>query len=459
MIRKKSDFEESTTMMPHGKRIPWKSATILLFCICIISITNVTPCFALALEDAISLALKNLPAYQAVLKKVQSSEALYKASYGPYLPSVDVGGSQQWHDTTLGNYDTTNSDASISLTLFDGFKREANRNIAKYNLGTDEEELRRGRLQVGFDVKVSFYTVIATREILDHRKKQLENAKTDFEVAEGRYKFGVAKLSDVLQASVRLEQAKFNLIQGEGNVIKALSELSSLIGKRFDESYEIEGTLETSKEAPEEKILADLVLQRPEVRQFEYAIRKAESIKTLSYSPFYPTLTASAVYSRTGEALGTTTYGALSSFEDRAALLTASWNIFELGKFFRAKAASIDVGISIDNLKELERQLLLDLRRSYENFLTAAKNVDVAATQLKQAQQNYDQAFGEYKVGKGDILALVVAEGLLQTAREQMTTSRLNLILSRSLLERNAGVESLDNLKPPPSMEKGSARH
>ena len=139
-------------------------------------------------------------------------------------------------------------------------------------------------------------------------------------------------------------------------------------------------------------------------------------------------------------------------------LLTASWNIFELGKFYRAKSARIDVGISEDNLKEIERQLLLDIRRNYENFLTAAKNVDVADTQLKQAQQNYDQAFGEYKVGKGDILALVVAEGLLQTAREQSTTSKLNLILSRALLERNAGVESLENLKAPPPVQGGPAR-
>ncbi|MCX5834085.1 MAG: TolC family protein [Deltaproteobacteria bacterium] len=433
-------------MISQNKGIPWKSAMVLLYVMLSFMIAPVG--FALTLEEAISLSLKNLPAYQAVLKKVQSSEALYKASYGPYLPSVDVGGSLQWHDTSTSNYDTTNGDASVSLTLFDGFKREANRNIAKYNLGTDQEEVRKSRLQVDFDVKVSFYTAIATREILDHRKRQFDNAKTDFEVAEGRYKFGVAKLSDVLQASVRLEQAKFNLIQGEGNVIKALSELSSLIGKRFDEPYEVEGTLEASKAAPEEKVLADFVLQRPEIRQFEYAVRKAESTRTLSYSPFYPTLSASAVYSRTGETSTT------SSFEDRAALLTASWNIFELGKFYRAKSARIDVGISEDNLKEIERQLLLDLRRNYENFLTAAKNVDVATTQLKQAQQNYDQAFGEYKVGKGDILALVVAEGLLQTAREQMTTSRLNLILSRALLERNAGIDNLEGHTPAAGSNK-----
>jgi outer membrane protein TolC len=78
----------------------------------------------------------------------------------------------------------------------------------------------------------------------------------------------------------------------------------------------------------------------------------------------------------------------------------------------------------------------------------------VAIEQDKQAQQNYDQAFGEYKVGKGDILSLVFAETLLSQAREQMVSSALNLYLSKALLERTAGIESLDGLFPDTGSEK-----
>jgi len=90
--------------MIHMKGIARKPIRVLL-CF-VLSFTIAPRCFALTLEEAISLALMNLPAYQAVLKRVQSSDALYKASYGPYLPSVDVGGSQQWHDTSTSNYDS-----------------------------------------------------------------------------------------------------------------------------------------------------------------------------------------------------------------------------------------------------------------------------------------------------------------------------------------------------------------
>ena len=86
--------------------------------------------------------------------------------------------------------------------------------------------------------------------------------------------------------------------------------------------------------------------------------------------------------------------------------------------------------------------------------MTASRNVKVAIEQDKQAQQNYDQAFGEYKVGKGDILSLVFAETLLSQAREQMVSSALNLYLSKALLERTAGIENLEGLPSAAGSEK-----
>ena len=47
---------------------------------------------ALTLEEALALAKSTLPAYQAQATRVQSSEALYKATFGAYVPSVDAAG-------------------------------------------------------------------------------------------------------------------------------------------------------------------------------------------------------------------------------------------------------------------------------------------------------------------------------------------------------------------------------
>ena len=80
-----------------------------------------------------------------------------------------------------------------------------------------------------------------------------------------------------------------------------------------------------------------------------------------------------------------------------------------------------------------------------ELFVRDPATLDVV--QLKQALQNYDQAFGEYKVGKGDILSVVIAETLLSQAREQDVQAKLNLYLAKALLERVSGIEHLEALQ------------
>lgn len=406
---------------------------------------------ALTLDEAIGLAKSNLPAYQAQASRVQSSEALYKASYGAYVPSIDATGAAIQRNVAGYDSSTNNFDLTASLRFFD-YKRGYNRDISKYNFNTEQEGLRRSLLDLEFNVKSSFYTTLANRGILEQRKIQLENARKNYEVAEGRRKFGVAKLSDVLQVSVRLEQARYNLVQSEGSLLKSLSELSSLIGTPVTDAGELQGVLTFDLALPDEQLLEQALLRRPEILQAELAVKRAESAEGISTGDFLPVVSGNLVYSRTDSSnpasSATSFYG--NPYEDRSAQLLATWNLFELGKFYRRKAASMDTLTAAKNYKETERTLRLDLRKSYEDFITASRNVKVADEQLKQALQNYDQAFGEYKVGKGDILSVVFAETLLAQAREQDVQAKLNLYLAKALLERVSGIERLEALQDTP---------
>jgi outer membrane protein TolC len=403
---------------------------------------------ALSLEEAIAQARSTLPAYQAQATRVQSSEALYKATFGAYVPSIDATGTAFRRDIAGYDSSTNSFDVTASLKLFD-YKRGYTRDIARYGFNSEQEGLRRSLLDLEFSVKSSFYTTLATRGILEQRKIQLENALKNYEVAEGRRKFGVAKLSDVLQVSVRLEQARYNLVQSEGSLQKSLSELSSLIGTPITDAAELQGVLTFELPLPDEKRLEQALLRRPEILQAELAVKRAESVEGVSTGDFLPVLSGNLNYTRTDTSnpasTATPIYG--NPYEDRSAALLATWNLFELGKFYRRKAASIDTLTAAKNLKETERSIRLEFRKSYEDFITASRNVSVADEQLKQALQNYDQAFGEYKVGKGDILSVVFAETLLAQAREQDVVAKLNLYLAKALLERVSGIDNLESLQ------------
>jgi outer membrane protein len=401
---------------------------------------------ALTLDEALEMARETLPAYKASELRVRSTEALYSASLSPYLPSLDAAASHRRHFTSLGEYNTRFYDLTLSYTLFDWGNRKAGRNIAGLNLDITREDLRTSLLDIEFNVKSAFYTAIARKEALEYRRIQLNDAEKDFEVAEGRYKFGVARLSDVLQSSVRLEQARFALVEAEGDFRKAILELNSLIGRPLESRYDIQGILEIEVEFPDRNSLADAVLRRPEVKQAEDVIKIEQNTKAAAFSAFFPVLATHAAYQKSGTGRTGTTFGQSAPDEDKILGLTATWNIFELGKFFRVKSSGLEAEAAQERLNDLKRQLVLDVNNAYEDLVTASRNLRVAEEQIRQAEQNYSQAFGEYKVGKADILSLVQAESLLAVAREQFVDTKLNLMISKSQLERIAGVGKLERL-------------
>jgi outer membrane protein TolC len=406
-------------------------------------------CPALTVDDAISLATEKLPSYKAAETQVKATDALYKASLAPYLPSLDAATAQERHQTRTSDFDLSTYDVTMSYILFDGGRRRADRKIARLNLEIDKENAEVNLLQLRFDVTSAFYTAMARSEILSHRRVQQQDAQKDYEVARGRHQFGVARLSDVLQASVRLEQAKFNRIQAEGDLKNGLSDLNSLIGRPLGGSYDLEGFLGTELKMVGLDRLVESALEKPEIKQGEHSIGIAEGTKSVEKSAFLPVVTANASYNRSegGPGVGGAG-GSDGTAEDKTIGITATWNVFELGKFYRTKSAGISVNVSEEQLSETIRQILLDLQKAHQDYLTASENIGSAQEQLKQAEHSYSQALGEYRVGKGDILALVQAESALAVAREQLTTAKLNLAVAKAQVERTAGIERLESMAP-----------
>jgi outer membrane protein len=420
-----------------------RTAGVLAVVVVVFLFLHPQPALALTIAEALSLARETFPVMKASQFTVQSSDALYKASLSPYLPTLDAATTQGKHHASIRDYDLSNYDVTALYTLFDGGKRKADREIAKSNLDISGDELARTDLDLTFDVKSAFYGTIARRDILDERGVQLRNAEKDYEIAQGRHRLGVAKLSDVLQASVRLEQARYNLVLAEGGISKGLAELNSLVGRPLDTPFDLNGSLIFEVRLPARSTLEKFAMERPEINQGESSIKIAKSNVKLQTSPFYPVLTANGSYSKVDGSLIRD-----ENDEDSSIGLVATWNLFELNKFYRRKSAELKVRVSEENLNETVRQILLSLTTAYDDFLTASRNVVVAEQQLRTSEQNYAQALGEYRVGKGDILSLVVAESALARAREQLILSRLDFVLSKARLERTAGIDKLELLSP-----------
>jgi len=396
---------------------------------------------ALTLDEAIERARKNLPSHRAAEIRVKSAEARATASLSPYFPSLDLSGTGERVSKTSPSddgYSSRSLDGTVSWLLHDFGKRRAGRKISLLDLDTSREEVQKSLLDLELDVKTAYYNLVAQDEIARLRGLQTEMAKKDHEVAEGRNRLGVAKRSDVLQALVRLRQAELDLRRAEGSRKKALHTLNSLIGLTAETRYDLDTRLPEKGDVSVDKAaFRDFAMDRPEIRQARQAMERAERNTDLVNGSFYPDISLDLSYasSDTNHALTD------SSSEASAAGIRATWSLFEFGRFYNRRAASTDTVASREVLSETMRSVGLDVENAFEDLDTAQESLELAKAQLQAAEFSYEQAFGEYRVGTGDILSLIQAETSLAQSREQSVNARLDLALSLSALERAAGTD------------------
>jgi outer membrane protein TolC len=399
--------------------------------------------YALTIDQAIGLAKENLPSYKANTIRVDAKKNLYNASFSSYLPQLDISGTSEHLNTSSDGFDLYNYDTTLSYTLFDGGKRKSARNIAKLNFDSSSEEQRNDLIELTHNVKVLFFTVVSKKENLEQRKRQVDDAKKNYDIAQAKHQFGKALRSDVLQASVSLTQSKFDLRKAMGELAKSIYELNSFIGRPIYTAYYLEYAQHTDITLPDKQRLVLLSLERPAAIQAQQNVKISKNNISIDQSLYYPTIFFDITHT------GSETFHELGdkSSENKSAALIAKWNLFKWDKYYKKKSSVLETHALAEQLSETKRQLVLEVNKTYEDYSTNIESLTLAKQQMIEAQFNYEQAFGEYKAGKGDILSLVRAATLLSDARITVSTSKLDFELSKAAIELTAGIENIETMK------------
>ncbi len=100
--------------------------------------------------------------------------------------------------------------------------------------------------------------------------------------------------------------------------------------------------------------------------------------------------------------------------------------------------ASSDIASAKYRLEEIKRTVGVEIIKAFKDYELSIQNVTLYGELVREAESNFEQAFGEYRVGKGDILALLQSERDLAKAKENFVgaISRANTTLAS--LERVA---------------------
>ena len=149
---------------------------------------------------------------------IDASEKKVNALYGSYYPSVDLVGSYTTYEDSYLNGDGDISEdefraqLSLSLNLFSGFSDEAEIAGAKaetralaYDLAELREDMQTGLKNLFVDYEISLANVAVAREDITYAEENLK-------ITELKYKEGLQRQLDLLDAVANLTRAQSNYV-------------------------------------------------------------------------------------------------------------------------------------------------------------------------------------------------------------------------------------------------------
>ncbi|HEY3276469.1 MAG TPA: TolC family protein [Syntrophorhabdaceae bacterium] len=414
------------------------------------------PLLSITLEEAVKRAFEVSFTIKQQKEIIKSSEFSYISTIDPYLPKIDIqssyirslngqtsAGQSVVSVSTLGNFSNvfaaTNIytfTGTISYRLFDGGERFARRRQAYSLMGREGELLKNVRVEVRYNVKSAFYTALGNKHVVNTRKEALATAEKVYGLTRGRYDAGVAKKSEVLQAEVRMTTARIDLLTSVKQYERSLEELKSFLLYDPKDQQDVEGPLgEPGYRADFQTLIERAVAIRPDVTAQMKEIERLQMVYKERTSAWFPRIDAQLQQARTDTQF-------FPDGRQDAFILNFSYALFDgVGRYYNMQGASSDIAAARFRLGEIKRNAGIEIVRAYKDYELSCDNVRLYNELVRQANSNYEQAFGEYRVGKGDILALLQAEREFASARENyiLAVARANTTLT--FLERVAYLE------------------
>jgi cobalt-zinc-cadmium efflux system outer membrane protein len=294
-------------------------------------------------------------------------------------------------------------------------------------------------LEVVYQVKEAFYSVLLAGEKRKYAGQDLDLARDFLDKAEAKYEAGdVAKL-EVVRARVEASKATTAVRLAENDVLLAKARLNYLLGRAKLDPLEVEGDLVRASVPIDREALVERALQfRPEIARLEAGLDKEERRKseaTLSYLPDFN----------------------LGFSKHRLAGEASTWDFtlsFPVPLFFWQPARG-RIAETRANIRALERQsedlvnrISLEVGEACFNARTAADQIVLFETEiLAQAEDVYDLILFSFQEGEIGGIELIDARRSLLEARKAYADALYNHSLTIAALEKSVGgsLEGVDH--------------
>ncbi|MHB8881804.1 MAG: TolC family protein [Thermodesulfovibrionales bacterium] len=302
---------------------------------------------------------------------------------------------------------------SIQQTLYD-FRGNASRYEAS-RIKADAKKLDTERLRnlVAVDFALTYLDLLEAQKLMSVAGKEVESLGAHARDAGTLYEEGVVTKNDLLQAEVRLSDARQRLLVTANLRSFHASRLNSLLNNPLEEPLqpvEVDLTSMPAFDMPLEQIWQLALQQRAELRMLQEIMAALDLDETARKAEYFPRLFVRGGYDFT---------------ENRYQVHEGNWSVtlglgISLYSGGTTRAELLKIGSQRARLSEQRNKLVDDIKLEIKKYLldsaTARERMKVAAGAVGQAEENLRINRSRYEEGVGTATEVLDAVALLSAA-------------------------------------------
>jgi cobalt-zinc-cadmium efflux system outer membrane protein len=229
---------------------------------------------ALTLDVAIQVALTDNPEIRVLVADIASARGEATTTKTWQNPELSVApGYKQFRDSSDKQF---HGDFGLEQTFEWPGKRALRRAVAEKNISVRQLALEGFRSQLAIQVRRAYFTLLATREVVELREQRRRLAKSFVAAAQKKFEGGYAPEFEATKAEVEVVSAQKALREAEAQQDVARVTLNALMGRNPTEPLTVAGRLDASLQVPDQSRLLELALLRnPAVK-----VQEAEAART-----------------------------------------------------------------------------------------------------------------------------------------------------------------------------------
>ena len=398
----------------------------------------------LTLKECIRIGIDNSFDLKETYASSRAAGANLTQAFGAYLPSADVSANYSRQLTNLREQfsivngvpivgqplpNTYGLNGQMNLTLFNGFRREAQYDAARSSVEAASEDIRSNRLSIAFTVTRNYIDVLRKQQIVAAREENLALSKATFERIVALKENGRATIQQVMSQETELANQEVSVITAQNELDVAKATLLASMSVNPSQSIDIDpeslagdvtaSTVETfrARVGPEPVAIQRAFETRPDVSSSQIRVDAAKSGITTAESGYWPTLTAVGGY--------TWRNFTIADF-DRQGQVYVGLNIrVPVFDQFTTNANIENANLSLTRqqmaLARLQNDVRTNIRSAYLQLAAAEKGLEITERALKAALTSFNAVQERFTVGSATLLDV-------QTANNQLITARVNRV-------------------------------